>query len=189
MTGFASPLRIYVLSAIRGGNTMRASRRNFLKTFSALPLALLWPCSGGSVSTPPHARSLLLNCFSIAGFQYYGGPALLRMSLPVNGTERGNRYARGDPGVFASGVNRRAGTPKLYRGCPLNLLVEPDNPYDHFAVAIYIDETKLGYVPRSDNKHISRLLDQDVRLECRIIEVNPDAAVWNMVRVDVFLVV
>jgi hypothetical protein len=76
---------------------------------------------------------------------------------------------------------------RFHTGMPLALRAEPDNAYDPFAVEILHDRTKLGYVPRTDNKHISRLLEQGAGLTCRVAEVDPEERAWRMVRVEVFL--
>jgi hypothetical protein len=73
----------------------------------------------------------------------------------------------------------------LAPGQPLTLTAEPDNPFDHFAVRIDYQGRKLGYVPRGDNRHLSRLLRQDVRIWCRVREVNEDQWPWRAVRVEV----
>jgi hypothetical protein len=41
---------------------------------------------------------------------------------------------------------------ELKIGTELNMIVEPDNKYDTYAVAIYFNEYKLGYIPRGNNK-------------------------------------
>ncbi|MFP3870970.1 MAG: HIRAN domain-containing protein [Syntrophobacteria bacterium] len=58
---------------------------------------------------------------------------------------------------------------RLQAGERLALTPEPDNPYDRFAVEIHWRSVKMGYVPRSDNRHISRLLRQGADLVCRTI--------------------
>ena len=67
----------------------------------------------------------------------------------------------------------------------LDLRAEPDNPHDEFAVRIERRGAMLGYVPRSDNHHIHRLITQGARLACRIVEVDRKAPPWNRVRVEV----
>ncbi len=47
---------------------------------------------------------------------------------------------------------------KLEIGTELTLTLEPDNKYDARAVAIHFKEFKLGFVPRSDNRIIFKLL-------------------------------
>ena len=76
---------------------------------------------------------------------------------------------------------------RFHTGMPLTLRAEPTNPYDPFAVEILHGKTKLGYIPRTDNKHISRLLDQGAGLACRVVEANPLESTWRMVRVEVLL--
>ena len=46
----------------------------------------------------------------------------------------------------------------IREGETVALVPEPDNPHDWYAVEMFKDGVKLGYVPRTDNKHISRLL-------------------------------
>lgn len=43
-------------------------------------------------------------------------------------------------------------------GTKLKLVTEPENRHDDFAVAIYKDKYKLGYIPRHSNKFIALLL-------------------------------
>jgi hypothetical protein len=77
---------------------------------------------------------------------------------------------------------------RLQPGQTLTLTAEPDHRHDHYAVRIDLGDAKLGYVPRSDNRHLSRLLRQGAELDCRIIAVNPEDAPWRGVRVAVGMV-
>ena len=77
--------------------------------------------------------------------------------------------------------------PTLQTGERLRLVPEPENPHDRFAVEIFRGDNKLGYVPRSDNKHISRLLRDKIKLICRIEEVSPESSSWSALRVTVSL--
>lgn len=131
---------------------MEFSRRSILKWIPALFLGGLIP--GRTKAAPARNRTLLLNRFFIAGFQFYDGPAAVR---------------------------------RLKAGSLLTLCAEPKNIYDAHAVEIFYDNTKLGYVPRNQNKHITRLLAQDARLSCRVVGVNPGKKPWEMVRAEVLL--
>jgi len=75
--------------------------------------------------------------------------------------------------------------PYLKVGAPLRLEAQPDHPEDEFAVAIFWKRFQLGYVPRSDNRHISRMLQQGIALQCSVEAVNPDAVPWQQVKVQV----
>lgn len=48
--------------------------------------------------------------------------------------------------------------PQMTLGTKLTLKAEPTNRYDEFAVEIYYKDTKLGYLPRGENKMIHLLL-------------------------------
>ncbi|MBN2731941.1 MAG: HIRAN domain-containing protein, partial [Balneolaceae bacterium] len=75
----------------------------------------------------------------------------------------------------------------IQAGEQLKLVAQPDNKYDKFAVAIYWKNSMIGHVPRTDNKHLSRLLRQQVGLLCEVIVVKPQKETWNMVKVAVYL--
>ncbi len=47
---------------------------------------------------------------------------------------------------------------KLEIGQRLELIPEPDNRYDEYAVIVAFGDKKLGYLPRSQNKTVSLLL-------------------------------
>lgn len=74
-------------------------------------------------------------------------------------------------------------------GAALRLVAEPTNPHDPFAVEIWYGDYKLGYVPRSDNRHLSRLLQQGATLTCEVWKADPNATVWEMIRAKVYVIV
>ncbi len=47
---------------------------------------------------------------------------------------------------------------QLKPGTPVQLVGEPSNPHDSEAVAIFYQDTKLGYIPSDKNSLISRLI-------------------------------
>jgi hypothetical protein len=70
----------------------------------------------------------------------------------------------------------------------LNMKPEPENVHDKYAVELNYKGSMIGYIPRSDNRHISRLLQQGLNMVCTIREVNPDEDTWHMCKVKVELV-
>lgn len=60
----------------------------------------------------------------------------------------------------------------LRPGDYLELSRERDNGHDRNAVAIMRDGTKVGYIPRVDNKVIANMMDQDIELFCRLSSVD-----------------
>lgn len=70
----------------------------------------------------------------------------------------------------------------------LRMIPEPENPHDRFAVEIYKNGYKLGYVPRGDDKHISRLLREGIRLSCRVEDIDNESSPRNVLKVSIALV-
>lgn len=57
---------------------------------------------------------------------------------------------------------------EMRAGDRLQLVREPDNPYDANAVRVEWRGMKLGYVPRRDNAAVARQMDRGTALEARI---------------------
>ncbi len=78
---------------------------------------------------------------------------------------------------------------ELGAGERLDLVAEPDNPADPYAVAIYRKHVKLGYVPQADSELPAQMLyfgHADV-LECLILKVDERADPWKQVRVGIYI--
>ena len=73
-------------------------------------------------------------------------------------------------------------------GDTLKMNPNAENIEDDYAVELYFKETMIGHIPRSDNKHIYRLIDQGKDLVCTVREIDPDAETWQMCKVKVELV-
>lgn len=58
----------------------------------------------------------------------------------------------------------------LQIGSKLHLVYEPDNKFEPYAVAIYYNGHKLGYVPRSENKPISKFLEMGYEIFETVIQ-------------------
>jgi len=61
-------------------------------------------------------------------------------------------------------------------GTPVTLVAEPENGFDPNAVAIYFNEFKLGFVPKSENKEVSQFLNLGYTnlFEAKINRVSPE---------------
>ena len=77
---------------------------------------------------------------------------------------------------------------KMKPGDILMMNPNAENIEDEFAVELYFKETMIGHIPRSDNKHIFRLIEQGKDLNCTIRGIDPDAETWQMCKVRVELV-
>lgn len=76
---------------------------------------------------------------------------------------------------------------QIRAGDELDVVREPENPFDWYAVALYWKGRQIGYVPRDENRHLSRMLREGLRLVATVTEVRPEAETWEAVRVDVSL--
>ncbi|MFP4476768.1 MAG: HIRAN domain-containing protein [Desulfatibacillaceae bacterium] len=70
----------------------------------------------------------------------------------------------------------------------LELVREPDNPYDGGAIKLRWKGVHVGYVPRVENGLLNLLLSQGAELDCYIQEVNPETVPWHAVLSSVILV-
>ncbi len=73
----------------------------------------------------------------------------------------------------------------LETGMPLQLNREPHNQHDKNAVEVWTGDAKLGYIPRSDNKTIARIMDKGVGVEALVLELEP-SAFPNSMKIEVF---
>jgi hypothetical protein len=76
---------------------------------------------------------------------------------------------------------------RIRPGEPIHLVPEPENPHDALAVRVEYGGEKLGYIPRRENQAVSRLLQDGVRIEGRVIEVHPEEDPWKMLVVEALL--
>lgn len=64
-----------------------------------------------------------------------------------------------------------------------------ENPYDAHAVAVYFKKTKIGYIPRVNNKELSKLLEAGYAdlFTAKINRISPGEDHENQIGVVVFL--
>lgn len=69
------------------------------------------------------------------------------------------------------------------------MVLEPENPYDAHAVALYFKKTKIGYIPRVNNKEISKLLEAGYAdlFTVKINRISPEEDPENQISIVVFL--
>lgn len=74
----------------------------------------------------------------------------------------------------------------LEEGYPLILKRQCENPHDFFAVEVYQGDYKLGYLPRSDNRVIARMMDQGIKVKAIVRSIDPDTHPFRRVRIRVY---
>ena len=78
---------------------------------------------------------------------------------------------------------------ELKIGSKLRLVREEDNKFDPFAVAIYYEEYKLGFIPRDGNEIFAQFIDAGYTdiFDMRVQRITPEAHPEKQVGVVVFL--
>lgn len=69
---------------------------------------------------------------------------------------------------------------QLQEGKDLILKRDEDNIHDAFAVEVYFENYKLGYLPAYENIVIANMLDAKVELTAKISYFNPKSPIWKM---------
>ncbi len=76
--------------------------------------------------------------------------------------------------------------PRLRVGQTVQLVREPENPYDKQAVRVDWRQRKLGYLPARQNHAIAQLLDRKVQLSARISRLQQAQSPWDRVELEVW---
>lgn len=78
---------------------------------------------------------------------------------------------------------------ELKIGSRLRLVREADNKFDPYAVALYFEEHKLGFIPQDENQFISQFLDLGYTdmFDVRVQRLSPDTHPEKQVGVVVFI--
>lgn len=76
---------------------------------------------------------------------------------------------------------------RISHGDAVILRAEPENPHDAGAIRLEWKGRHLGYVPRTRNGLLVRLLSQGAPVQGRITAVAPSAEPWQAVEVAIIL--
>lgn len=69
----------------------------------------------------------------------------------------------------------------------LEMVREPENEFDHRAIALYFNQKKIGYLPRESNKTLSILMDTALlEFHAEITHIESDASDWEKIRIAVY---
>lgn len=77
---------------------------------------------------------------------------------------------------------------QIIPGTMLQLVREPENEYDEFAISLHLDKVKIGYIPAESNEILSKLMDINVlEFLAEVIHVDLQAQPWEKVSVAVYV--
>ena len=67
----------------------------------------------------------------------------------------------------------------------LILELEPDNEFDSNAVEIFnSDNIKLGYIPRYYSSQVAKMMEENKKVTCKVIEFNPNTNCRECIKVN-----
>lgn len=69
----------------------------------------------------------------------------------------------------------------------LTMKREPTNKYDEFAIAIYCDQIRVGFVPAEMNVVCSRLMDAGKMFFCRVVSKDWKNS-WLRIKANIYMV-
>ena len=64
--------------------------------------------------------------------------------------------------------------PIIKKDLLLKMVREPDNKFDKFAVALHLEDCKIGYLPKTQNEVIARLMDAGKEFTTKVVSKK-----WN----------
>ena len=79
---------------------------------------------------------------------------------------------------------------ELKIGTTLRIVAEPENKFDPYAVAVYYEDAKIGFIPSKENKIISQFLQLgydnlfEVRVNRISIDSHPEQQVGAILRIQ-----
>jgi HIRAN domain len=77
---------------------------------------------------------------------------------------------------------------KMTIGALLDLVHEPENEYDEFAIAIHYQGKKIGFVPAESNEILAKILDADLlKLQAEITHIEPKATAWENTAIAIYV--
>ena len=80
--------------------------------------------------------------------------------------------------------------PKLQNSTVLQMRRDPQNKYDKQAIGIYYEQTRIGWVPRTMNTIISRLMDAGKAFFCRVTDLSEQSTdnLWKHIACKIYMV-
>ena len=90
-----------------------------------------------------------------------------------------------------AGFQYYAGTARwdeMHVGDKLTLVREPENEHDANAVRVEWRGTKLGYLPRAENRSVAAEMDRGTAVTARIAGMTAHRNPWQRLLIEVFVV-
>ena len=70
----------------------------------------------------------------------------------------------------------------------LTMLRQPENEVDQFAIGLYYNQHRIGWVPMKDNLVIARLMDAGKLFNCKVVSINHNNPSNPRINVSIYMV-
>ncbi|MBP5334909.1 MAG: HIRAN domain-containing protein [Bacteroidales bacterium] len=70
----------------------------------------------------------------------------------------------------------------------LTMRRQPENEVDQYAIGIYFNQTRIGWVPMKDNLVIARLMDAGKLFNCKVVSINRQDPSRPRINVSIYMV-
>ena len=70
----------------------------------------------------------------------------------------------------------------------LTMRRQPENEVDQYAIGIYFNQTRIGWVPMKDNLVIARLMDAGKLFNCKVVSVTKSNPSNPRINVSIYMV-
>ena len=77
--------------------------------------------------------------------------------------------------------------PQMKVADALTLQRESQNRYDTHAIVVYWQQSKLGYIPRQENRTLAQMMDRGQTLNAQIQQLQNKAAPWGRIEVKIYM--
>lgn len=77
--------------------------------------------------------------------------------------------------------------PKLIPQTLLKMRRDPNNEVDDYAIGLYYESTRIGWIPMDDNLVIARLMDAGKSFICKVVSVK-NLGSWKKINVSVYMI-
>ncbi|OAZ04242.1 HIRAN domain-containing protein [Flavobacterium succinicans] len=78
---------------------------------------------------------------------------------------------------------------ELKIGSIVEARLEPENKFDNRAIALYYEDKKLGFIPKSENRIFYKLLHLNYAIfECRIQQIDPTQHPEHQIKIVAHLI-
>ena len=79
-------------------------------------------------------------------------------------------------------------SPKLVPNTVLSLKRDPKNKHDELAIEVLFENIRIGWVPRTQNNVVARLMDAGKNLLARVTKTHTESDMWISIECEMYMI-